>query len=215
MLTQFFKGSNSRRNPMMTICNYIIYCESFKMIAIKRNLRLLTAQSLRWTRGAMPLAETAGFSAAPPCSSSPCSAWQPNQAVLLRSLEVKGCVQVAVAVPRARWVPARGFSQPLCWVLEPQPLGFLSIPQPPCSNLAQVCLHCITPASCTHHPKHTPGTLGSRDNPLPVGMHRKLWFSKALTQTFRQALGSLPEGYRILCFSRQWSVCVFTNWRGL
>lgn len=49
MLAQLFKGSNPRRNPMMTVCNYIIYCESCKMIAIKRNLRLFTAQLLRWT----------------------------------------------------------------------------------------------------------------------------------------------------------------------
>lgn len=44
MLAQFFKGSNSRRNPMMTVSNYIICCKSCKMIAIKRNLRLFTAQ---------------------------------------------------------------------------------------------------------------------------------------------------------------------------
>lgn len=83
----------------------------------------------------------------------PCSVQQPNQAVLLIILEVTGCVQVAVAVLRARWVPAPGLSQPLSWLLQPQPLASSQY----LSHLLQNWLQYVCTASCCqlHSPSQT------------------------------------------------------------
>lgn len=83
----------------------------------------------------------------------PFSVQQPNQAVLLIILEVTGCVQVAVAALRARWVPAPGLSQPLSWVLQPQPLASSQY----LSHLALNWLQYVCTASCCqlHSPSQT------------------------------------------------------------